>query len=332
MAEKSGSFDSAFKDKESPLTEKIGWIRRLQLGDTAERLRVALEICYRESGLLQVKVLEFRENIPPKYFELIQKQFGEIAGLIKQSAQALKRGNLELGWEKYNAAQRVETRIYYEIRSARGRLRDLARGRFENRALSIFTEGNEKLTGWRKAMVNDLLGRVSRGGLKPRQRPNLSEVLQAQQVLSEHHANVYRRLRILNSRVSFLEAIGVLAILAWILVLIFKPYLDRNCGSVYSLHLTLSSLIFGSLGACISGILRLEKGSTQQKIPDQLISFVYTIARPLVGAVSALGVVTFVIAGILDIGSQTPGLYLAAAFLAGFSERFLELGAGKAGQ
>jgi hypothetical protein len=84
------------------------------------------------------------------------------------------------------------------------------------------------------------------------------------------------------------------------------------------------------LGACISGILRLEKSSAQVNIPDQLQSFVFTIARPLVGAVSALAVVIFVLAGILQMGEQTPGLYLAAAFLAGFSERLLEMGMGKA--
>lgn len=67
--------------------------------------------------------------------------------------------------------------------------------------------------------------------------------------------------------------------------------IDSDSGSSSSLHLTLSSMVFGMLGACISGILQLGIGFTQQKIPGQLEYFVDTVARPLVGAASALAVV-----------------------------------------
>jgi hypothetical protein len=48
-----------------------------------------------------------------------------------------------------------------------------------------------------------------------------------------------------------------------------------------------------------------------------------------VGAVSALAVVNFVLAGFLDIGNQSPGIFLASAFVAGFSERLLKFGVEK---
>jgi hypothetical protein len=171
-------------------------------------------------------------------------------------------------------------------------------------------------------MLNQLL--ADKGAL--RKSISLGDLIQAQQVLSEHHTNVYRRLKIVRAQIRFLEVVATLAIIGWTLVLVFEPFLGQFETEVFSPTLTFSVLTFGILGACISGILRLEKRSSQQRIPEQLTSLVYTIARPLVGAASALAVVIFVLAGILDIGSQTPGLYLAAAFAAGFSERLLASG------
>jgi hypothetical protein len=327
MTKDQASFHSHFEME--TLIKKIGWAKRFKLGDSAERLGVSLEVYYKELKQLEFKVFNFRGNIPDETYEGIANQFEGMAKLLEKSAESLNNGNLELGWEAFNAAQRLETQTYYELQQIKGSFQGFWRGRFGGRALGIFTEGNEKLKGWRKTMIYNLLGEESQGKLQPKKRPGLSDVLQAQQVLSEHHSNVYRRLTILNSQVGFLEIIGVMAIVAWVLILIFEPHLDKHSGSVFSPYLTFSSLIFGILGACISGILRLEKRSTQQRIPDQLAGFVYTVARPLVGAVSALGVVVFVLAGILDIGSQTPGLYLAVAFAAGFSERLLEFGIGK---
>jgi exonuclease VII small subunit len=327
MAQNLISFHSHFQL--DPLIKKIGWAKRLQLGDSAERLGISLEVYYKELKQLEFKALNFQENIPDETYESIANQFEGMAKLLEKSAESLDNGNLELGWEAFNATQRLETQACYELQQIRGSLQDFWRGKFEGRAISVYTEGNDKLKGWRKTMINSLLGEESQDKLQRKKKPRLSEVIQAQQVLSEHHSNVYRRLTILNSQIGFLEITGILAILIWVSLLIFEPNLDKFSSSVFSPYLTISSLIFGILGACISGIMRMEKRSTKQRIPDQLASFVYTVARPLVGAVSALGVVVFVLAGILDIGSQTPGLYLAVAFAAGFSERLLELGIGK---
>jgi len=309
--------------------KKIGWAKRLKLGDSAERLGVALEVYYRELKQLEFKVLHSPEIVRDENYERIANQFGGMAELLEKSAKSLNHGEIELGWEAFNAAQRLDTQLSYELTNIKGSSQDFWRGRFLGRSLSVFTEGNDKLRNWRKTMINELLGEEKAGKPVPKKKPGLSEVMQAQQVLSEHHANVYRRLGILNSQVSFLEVVGILSVITWVLILIFHPEFDGDSEAVYSPYLTISSLLFGILGACISGILRLEKSSTTKRIPNQLASFVYTIARPLVGGVSALGVVVFILAGILDIGAQTPGLYLAAAFAAGFSERLLELGIGK---
>jgi len=324
MPQNSASFSSSFA--KDPLVEKMGWVKPSWLSDSGKRLRVSLEVYYREMKQLEFRFLHSSETINRESLELVTKQFEDLARFLEKSSEALKTNNLELGWEAFNAAQRQETQIYHEIGQSKSAMQNFARDRFEGRALSIFTEGNHKLRSWRKEKLYSLLEQKDQVKANPR----LSEVLDAQQTLSDYFSNGYRRLGILRLQVTYLEIIAGAAILGWIaLLLLFKPNLDIESGNLFSPFLTISSLLFGALGACISGILRLEKRSTGQKIPEQLEHLVYTVARPLVGAVSALAVVTFVLVGILDVGSQTPGLYLAAAFIAGFSERLLEFGAGK---
>lgn len=311
--------------EKEPLVKRQGWSKRTRLGDSGERLNVSLEVFYREMKVLELKALEPGAGLRQGVLADLQKLFEGIARLLEKSAEALHAGNLELGWEAYHAALRLETQVYYEVGQEKNPLQDFGKDRFRVKALNTLIEGKKKLTGWRLAMLIHLL--EEKGKLKA--DLSLSDVVQAQQVLAEHHTNVYRRLKILRAQIQFLEVVATLAIIAWVSVLAFEPFLGEFEADVFSPTLTLSALTFGILGACISGILRLEKRSSQQRIPDQLTSLVYTIARPLVGAVSALAVVIFVLAGILDIGSQTPGLYMAAAFASGFSERLLTSGMSK---
>ncbi|HLA99530.1 MAG TPA: hypothetical protein VJL34_13845 [Anaerolineales bacterium] len=116
---------------------------------------------------------------------------------------------------------------------------------------------------------------------------------------------------------------AIIALVGWVVFLIFQHQLWQDKIQVYDLSLTIQTVIFGVLGACISGILTLANSSTRQQIPEKLLNSWVTIARPLVGAVSALAIVVFVLIGILEFGDKSPGLYLAAAFTAGFSERLL---------
>ena len=84
-----------------------------------------------------------------------------------------------------------------------------------------------------------------------------------------------------------------------------------------------SAMLFGIMGASVSSIFSLAKGSTAARIPDQLVSFWITLARLAVGGMAALVVYAFLLSGLLQIGRPTPGLMLAIAFAAGFSERLV---------
>jgi hypothetical protein len=290
--------------------------RRARLSHSGQRLTACLDTYYAEMTQLEVRV---------RAAGLDTSKFGfpNLARLIEQSAEALDNGQLELGWSFFNTARRMETQITYDLSQQASPIQSFAAGMFQSFARSLLIEGSKKLGGWRKSALNQALTKND-GQLKD--KLELSDLIIAQQILAEHHTNVYRRIGIIGDQIRFLEWIALLALIGWVMLLIFMPNLEEKDVHAFSLSLTISSLLLGALGACISGIFRLEKSSTQQNIPDQLQSYTFTIARPLVGAVSALGVVIFVMAGILQLGEQTPGLYLAAAFAAGFSERLLKMG------
>jgi hypothetical protein len=100
--------------------------------------------------------------------------------------------------------------------------------------------------------------------------------------------------------------------------------------------LIMAATLFGIMGASFSGILSISKASMETKTPDLLMSGWFSLARPVVGALSALAVYALLTANVLQLGnSVAPGLILAAAVAAGFSERLVVnalsgLGGGKA--
>jgi hypothetical protein len=293
--------------------------RRSRLAHSGQRLATSLETYYAEMAQLELRVLA-------SGLDGNKLGFANIARLIEQSAVALDAGQVELGWGLFDTAQRGEMQIYFDLSQQASPLQAFAAGMFQSNAQALLSEGNKKLGGWRKNALNKILANEN-GELLD--KLELSELIQARKILNDHYGNIYRRIHIISDQIRFLEGIAVLALIGWVVLLIVLPSLQEHEEQVFRLSLTVSTLLFGMLGACISGILRLEKNSAQVNIPDQLQSFVFTIARPLVGAVSALAMVIFVLAGILHMGNETPGLYLAAAFAAGFSERLLEMGVSK---
>jgi hypothetical protein len=290
---------------------KRSWLNRRLTGQSGERLAAALDVYWIEIGRLKDRLV---------HADLAPSQYGldELGKLLKKSAAALQVNNLELGWGAFSAAQRMETQIYHQL-IQQGEFKEMAAGKLQAKAVSVFTEGNRKLGGWRKKTLNALLGKDNR--LKSRIKA--ADLVLAEQILSEHHSNVYRRLNIVRRQFWVLEIIALIALGGWIVSLICLDQPCQNKLLVYDPTLTIQTIIFGVMGACISGILTLANSSTRQNIPEKLLNAWVTFARPLVGAVSALGAVIFLLVGILDLGSQSPGFYLAAAFTAGFSERLL---------
>src|SRR3990172_1371924 len=294
-----------------PVVGKRSRLNRLRTGQSGERLASALEVYSIKTSLLQGQLRS--ANLTPSQFG-----FDALSGLLEKSVLGLKSADLELGWGAFNAAQRIETQIYNQLLTQR-EFKAFAGGMFHAKAVCVYTEANKKLDGWRKDTVNSLLSQNNQ--LKT--RIELSDLLQSEEILHEHHSNIYRRLKIVRRQFWWLAMMAIIALVGWVVFLIFQHQLWQDKIQVYDLSLTIQTVIFGVLGACISGILTLANSSTRQQIPEKLLNSWVTIARPLVGAVSALAIVVFVLIGILEFGDKSPGLYLAAAFTAGFSERLL---------
>lgn len=249
-------------------------------------------------------------------------------GLLDNVQQALDDGDVDLGWQCFSAAQRMEL----------FGLEQLEDGRLEAKAQAVLHEADEKLGSWRKKTVQDILA-------DPNKRDVTAEkVYYASQILHEHHNNVYRRLGIIGRQFRILVIVAVLAVGGWLLI---APHLVGSASEVDSPEspaseapagsqsipasevqlddraILVSVALFGIMGASMSGILSLARATATTRIPEQLLNSWFTLTRPVVGAVAALAIHVFLLAGLLALGRTTLGLVLAASFAAGFSERLV---------
>lgn len=306
------------------LVQPSKWYQHPFENPSAGRLRTALESYYQEMRHLEAMVIAAG-------LEGLDKSFQALARLLCETKEALDHGDVEYGWRAFNTAQCIETLIYSKMRCL-GQdvtLQDYATSLYIGRAEGLYVEGQNKLSGWRLLRIQNLLGDEKK---KFKGDPIVGDVVQAQRTLSEHFENTYLRLKIINNQIRFLESIAILALVVWLmLLLLVRQFSPDSFDTPTPFSLSVLAVIFGVLGACISGILRLEKRSVNKRIPGQLESRAFMLARPLIGAVSALGVVYFVLAGIVTFGEQTAWLYIATAFAAGFSERLLKFSVDQVG-
>ena len=230
--------------------------------------------------------------------------------LLGRAEQALESRDVELGWRCFNASQRM--RLY-----GLAELAELRPGALQVEARAILREGSAKLTSWRKQAVEDLLSEKD-GQLIS--NVDVTKIFYASQILHEHYDNLYQKLRGLKQQLTVLACIALLAVIAWA---ILAPPLLGTAARIDDPELVISAVLFGVMGASISGILSLAKGSSEARTPDQLVNWWITLARIAIGAVAALAVYTFLISGLLQIGTITPGLVLAVSFTSGFSERLV---------
>jgi 8-oxo-dGTP diphosphatase len=248
--------------------------------------------------------------------------------LLDHVQQALDDGDIELGWQCFNAAQRMEL---FGLEQLKG-------GRLEAKAQAVLHEADAKLGSWRKSTVQDLLAQPDKGDA------TAEEVYYASQILHEHHSNVYRRLDIIGRQFRILAIVAVLAAVGWGLL---APHLVESTSGGNSPEATASEVqvdtpesdapeipldnrtllasiaLFGIMGASISGLLSLAGATTDARIPDQLLNSWFTLTRPVVGAIAALAIHAFLLSGLLAFGETTIHLVLAVSFAAGFSERLV---------
>lgn len=237
--------------------------------------------------------------------------------LLNQATAAVEKGDEETGWRCFLASQRMELFGLDEWNKEALKVKGGA----------ILCEGKEKLTSWRKRAVEDLLAEENAGESK-NDRHRFSEekaakvfnVFEASLILHGHYSNVHQKLRTLREQFTNLAIVAGLAAALWAVVVLPMFGIQGNLGEG---RLIPSVILFGVMGAAMSGILSLSRDSTKARIPDLLVRGWIIVVRPVVGALSALAVYLFLISGILQLGQLSPGLILAFSFAAGFSERLV---------
>ncbi|HYN82287.1 MAG TPA: hypothetical protein VES88_12350 [Gemmatimonadaceae bacterium] len=84
-------------------------------------------------------------------------------------------------------------------------------------------------------------------------------------------------------------------------------------------------MLLGALGGALSAV-RSTSGGSDRKIPESRFAAPITFLRPIIGASAAIGVALLLQAGVGKLGDGSKIALLAAAFAAGFSEKwFLSL-------
>jgi hypothetical protein len=233
----------------------------------------------------------------------------EIAALLADCDAALQRGDAEKAWRCFKAARRTELYLVNHVRP----------GAVRTRAWALREEAAKKLAAsWR--------GRSIAAALAERndQAPSVHDVVDAARLLDEHHDNQYQRLAIVGRRLGLLTLGTLVALATWLVV---DPRLGPSDGAaaLEGRGFWLAVMLMGFVGALVSGFVATDQRAAERAIPLQLLGSQLIYARLALGTLSAVAAALLLASGIVTLFEQSfsPRLALAAAFVAGFSERFV---------
>lgn len=274
-------------------------IKSLLPGTSAERSRLEGDISDFERRLDYLRIVG-----PGSWVDSADKS-------LKAARKALDDYDFSLSWKCLHEAQNMSLRRLTAIVDIR------------DEAQIILNEARDKLgESWRKKSIEYLL--TEKGDLKANISSN--ELVRADEILTEYLENRYHKIGVFTRHLSLLSIFAVMAIIIFIAILVLLEFLFGIKGlGVFTWNMALSIVIFGVMGAVVSGMLS-ARDRTEARIPDQRISNSMTLAKLAVGAMSALAVVAFVNSGFLRVPveySAKPELILAVSFAAGFTERLV---------
>lgn len=288
--------------------QHCGFIKRLLPGTCAERSRLEGEIsaCEKERrDLIYKRKDDDRIKEPDSWASLANES-------LKEAREAMENYDFSRAWRCLHKAQNIS-------------LLGLTDEGKKIKAQIILNEARDKLgNSWREKSIEDLLTE------KCELKANISseELVKADEILTEYLENRYLKIGAFARHLSLLSVFAVMAIIAFIAILILLDFLFgiKSLG-VFTWNSTLYIIIFGVMGAVVSGMLSARDG-TETRIPKQRIDNILTLAKLAVGAMSALAVVAFITSGILNLSiigknTATPELILAVSFVAGFTERLV---------
>lgn len=215
------------------------------------------------------------------------------------------------------------------------------------KAWRLQSEAAETLSGWRKRAVENLLSVSNPASTaEGSESVTIDELVTASRILHEYYIEREFRRRVLGYQfVYFITAtvitvgfiltyaiatgepiVGGAANMTGEAVDMTDEAANMNGKTVdmTAPQFLIPVVLFGMLGSAVSGILSLARAFKDRRLPHQIDDVWLAIARISMGAAAALAVFVFLQSDLLQIGpSSDPGVMLAMAFTAGFSERLL---------
>jgi hypothetical protein len=303
------------------------WRKRFWLSASAQRLGESLASYSIE---LQALIQQAEDK------KLGDQSWGTSArALLDKAKEALEEGDEDRGWHCFLAAQRLELRILHAVNPAALQLR----------GQTLRVEAEDKLKSWRKERVQQVVRNAepdqptvpgqsgpTTGGPPPASPDqgtmSLEEISEIAEILHRHFDNGAIKRRAQGKHLLRLISVGLALALLWLVLLSFSPDLRAKMGEdpdIWLPRLTLAVMLFGVLGASLSGLLSTFSDPDKVKIPELLFSFRVTLARLVVGLLSAVAASVMLTSRFLRIGDLEPStvVILLAALAAGFSERLV---------
>ncbi len=183
------------------------------------------------------------------------------------------------------------------------------------RARSILQRAQNFSDKTRREAIEGLL--TSEGSMKT--SIGIQEVLEANEILHNHYLELYQRME--SIRINILNFM-VNTALAIVFIVFLFPGVVLN-PSVENRTFLILVMIFGIMGASISGLLTAGRGSETTRYLEQVLGSWLAIARAIIGAASALLIYLLLVAGFVAPETLSASLILGVSFVAGFSERLL---------
>lgn len=230
----------------------------------------------------------------------------EAFGLAKRE---LYEGHPGVGWIYYFTAKRMEL-------VALGRV---SRESFPARATILHREAAEVLDPWELAAVEDLLCE----GSEVDEDVTLAEIYEASKVLQDHYVDRYFRIETFRKQMWQFTVLGFLTTVAIVAYVLLAGPLFSGTNTATSDGVLIPAVLFGFLGAAVSGLLSLDDASVEMQRRGQPLSQWLSLARTVLGGAAAVALFAFLQSGVLQLGTLSVGLVLAVSFVSGFTERLL---------
>jgi hypothetical protein len=249
---------------------------------------------------------------------------------LQRAHTEAEQWNVNAAWEQLSAAKRMEILGIDDL------------DELKDRMMTLRLEAEQKLHKWRKAAVAELTDPKSSAATSDASAPVdhgstradppyadaetlRGRLLMATQLFDDHSQNEYFKLDLYQGQIRL--QLGVLVVLVLLLTAVFASGFVplARTGTPFGVEAgpLAASILLGMLGASLSVLQSLVQGPSTGRIPERMATGWVTIARPFIGAASALVAYVLFGAGFITLGASTTAALLAVAFISGFSERYI---------